>query len=297
MNTIASDRLYSDPRLKRLSRELGCPAKALGVLMWLWHGTQNLGLVVCSECDILDALPQGLRTPQKVVTALVDAGWLQDCGGSYRVIGNGEHVKAREIMSEGGKAGAVKRWGKKNGVPHEHPIPQNLATPSKDDGVPIASRPPDPIRSDPKEEERARDEVDREVEERPRIPAGHPDVQFFEADYRQRFGGGPLTKLERGDAANLIRQCVDSGVAWQALLETYARKFENRKGSLTWLKFNARDVIRETPGKSNGPKKTRAEQNAEYNAKRDARFAREEAEAIEAYNRERAKEAANGGAA
>lgn len=141
------------------------------------------------------------------------------------------------------------------------------------------------------------EQVHREFEDRPGLAPGHPDVQFFEADYRQRFGGGQFTKLERGDAANLIRQCVDSGVTWQALLETYATKFPTRKGSLSWLKFQARDVIRETPGKPNGPKKTRAEQNAEYNAKRDARFAREEAEALEAHNRERAKEVANGGAA
>lgn len=134
-----------------------------------------------------------------------------------------------------------------------------------------------------------------EFDDRPGLAPGHPDVQFFEADYRARFGGGPLSRTERADVANIIRACIDSQKSWQAMLATYETKFQNRKGSLSWLKFQVRDVLRDTPG-STGPKKSRKEIIAEQNAARDARFAREEAEAVEAYNRERAKEAADGGA-
>ncbi len=145
VNTIAADRLFSDPRLKRLSRELGCPFKALGALMFMWHGTQNLGVCSADSELLIDTFPLGVRDPQKIVRAFETSGWIEPNGSEYRIVGNGDHVQAREIMSNKGKEGAQKRWGQKNRVPHDHPNAQKMPTPSNQHGVQIA----DPIRSDP----------------------------------------------------------------------------------------------------------------------------------------------------
>jgi hypothetical protein len=239
MNTIATDRLYSDPRLKRLGRELGCPAKALGILMWMWHGTQNLGLAVCSECDILDTFPQGLRTPQKVVAALVRCGWLEDLGGSYRVVGNSEHVQAREKMSEGGRAGALKRWGKEHSPPHPDPIPQDIAGPSEGHGVKMLSLPPS-LPPDPKEE--------REEPPAPkfsRLGSRHPEVTGFEARYLELFPGTlALDDKGRARAAEVIRKLAENGKQWAPVLEAYADpRWAFANGSLDWLRDHLPEVV------------------------------------------------------
>lgn len=136
MNTIVADRLFSDPRLKRLTRELGCPAKALGVLVWVWHGSQNLGVSLLSECDILDVLPIGIRGVDRVVCALVDAAFLERVGSDYRVIGNEEHVQAREKLSKRGKDAASKRWGSSDAASIEVALPTKMPVASaKHDGL------------------------------------------------------------------------------------------------------------------------------------------------------------------
>lgn len=134
MNTLLTDRLFSDPRLKHLSRELGCPLKALGTLGWMWHGTQNVGVSVADECLILDTLPLGVRKPENLVRALEVSGWIEKCEDGFRIIGNDEHIKAREKIKEGGKKGAAAKWAKKDGHPITPPISENMADPENVDG-------------------------------------------------------------------------------------------------------------------------------------------------------------------
>lgn len=296
MDTSLSDRLFSDPRLKLLSIEVGCPFKALGILGWLWHGSQNLGVSVSDECGILATFPLGVRGPRKTIAALERTGWLEKCEDGYRIVGNDDHLKRREIVSNKGKAGAAARWGKKDATG----IDLALADGNADASIGQSPKMPSlPLPSSPllsvKEEERGREEASKEFDDRSRIPIGHPDVAFFEADLNSRFQGPPLTPRERGDVAEIIRQCITAGITWQALLETYERKFESRKGSLSWLKFNAREVIRETPSGTKARSKSYAEKTAEEERARKERFAREEAEGKAQWEAEqRAKGEADG---
>lgn len=137
MNTILSDRLFSDPRLRALADRLRCPLRALGLLGSLWHSTQNMGVVYADSTAILNGLPAGLRRDRRYIDALVAAGFLVPHGELFRVIGNAEHVEVREAKSKKGKRAAQKRWGSQD-------------APSIRDGMHEAESPkmPDPIRSD-----------------------------------------------------------------------------------------------------------------------------------------------------
>lgn len=132
MNTMLHDRLFSDPRLRHLARELGCPLKAIGALAWLWHGSQNVGLSVLDECSIRDTLPLGVRGPGKVLLSLEHTGWIQKCEGGYRVVGNDDHVQVRKKIIKGAKNGAAKRWGKNDALGIGGALPSDMPTPEKE---------------------------------------------------------------------------------------------------------------------------------------------------------------------
>jgi hypothetical protein len=138
MNLILTDRLFSDPRLRMLSERMKCPARAIGLLCWIWHGTQNMGGVVVDADQILATLPIGTRRDKRWIQILVDCNWLselpeddqsttselpvchqsptsrlpvayQSLAKRYRIVGNSDHVKARDNFVENGKRGAEKR--------------------------------------------------------------------------------------------------------------------------------------------------------------------------------------------
>lgn len=139
MNTILADRLFSDPRLRLLADRLRCPLRALGLLGAIWHGTQNMGVVYANSAAILASLPAGLRRDKRYIDALVASGWLVPRGEMFEVVGNKDHVQAREVFSESGKKGAEARWGKKDGLA----MPEaNGNSPEEKNGLPPL--PPDP---------------------------------------------------------------------------------------------------------------------------------------------------------
>lgn len=264
MNTIIADRLFSDPRFRHLTDELGCPLKAMGALVFLWHGTQNLGVSAADLRVIRATVPFGVRGVDRVLRALVVAGWLEDVGDEYRIVGNEHHVHKREKIKEAGREAALKRWSKTDGLPMPNPLPVEMGNPSNEDGSLCSPHLTSP-----------RSHLTSPADEQSALPVGHPEVQFFEAAYRAQFGGGPFTKQERADSAKLIRQCLESGARWQDMIAAYAGpKFKSRDGSFSWLKFNARDVIRAISGAAKGGKSF-----AEKMAEQDERNARELAEA------------------
>jgi len=174
MNTILNDRLFSDPRLNRLTKLLGCPLKALGALGWMWHGTQNMGICVADEATLDDSIPFGVRDRKKLHVALEESGWIQRCEEGWRIIGNEEHVKARENIKEKGKAAANKRWGNKDGSGMGDPS-EKMPNPSQTDGLPM----PTPLTSSsphltskegsPPQQKKA-EAAHREFEDRPKLP-------------------------------------------------------------------------------------------------------------------------------
>jgi hypothetical protein len=232
LNTIATDRLYSDPRLKRLGREVGCPAKALGLLMWMWHGTQNLGLVVASECDILDALPQGLRNPRKTIEALVRTGWLEDLGDSYRVVGNEIHVQNREVITENARNAARVRWEKENARRMQGALPGA----SSDDAGRMPPPAPAPPPTSPAEDPNKRAPPVEAPRKQP-IGTHHPEVAFFAAKYAEHFPDAlPLDDDGRENAGIVIRLCADAKRDWRVVLEAFAdKRWEFANGRLGWL--------------------------------------------------------------
>lgn len=118
--------------------------------------------------------------------------------------------------------------------------------------------------------------ADEEVESRSHLTPTHPEAHFFEAAYREAFGGGPFTAIERADVSKLMRQCIDAKAKWQDLIAAYkGDKFQQRDGSLTWLKFNARDVIRAIPGAAKGGKTAKPVETSEQLTARLNREARE----------------------
>lgn len=88
------------------------------------------------------------------------------------------------------------------------------------------------------------------------LAANHPEVHFFETDYRERFGGPPLSKLERARAAEVIRRCGEAQTPWRDVLDFYARGFDFSGHSLEWLRDHLREVLNKLgskPGTSDDP--------------------------------------------
>lgn len=209
MNLILADRLFSDPRLRMLSERMKCPARAIGLLCWIWHGTQNMGGVVLGADQILSSIPLGTRRDKRWIQLLVDCNWLSeqpglDQSGSklYRIVGNSEHVKARDKLVESGKLGAEKRWGSKNGL---------LARP------PDPTLPPDPIHNTgeapPVLVEKASVEFDSRGDEpmavKPRSTRGFPEAAF-EAEFKAAAGTTAVSAfdaLERSIGGSLVKRC------------------------------------------------------------------------------------------
>jgi hypothetical protein len=93
-------------------------------------------------------------------------------------------------------------------------------------------------------EEKRREEKRGEERSGPTpLAANHPEVLFFEADYRQRFGGPSLSPLERARAAEVIRRCSEAGTPWRDVLDFYARGFEFSGHTLDWLRDHLREVL------------------------------------------------------
>lgn len=174
MNTILNDRLFSDPRLNRLTKLLGCPLKAIGVLGWMWHGTQNLGVCVADEATLDDSIPFGVRDRKKLQVALEDSGWIQRCDGGWRIVGNEEHVKARENLKEKGKKAADKRWGKTDGSGMGDPS-EKMPNPSRSDGSAMpthlpSSSPHLTSKEGSQPQQQKAEAAHREFEDRPKLP-------------------------------------------------------------------------------------------------------------------------------
>lgn len=251
MNTIATDRLFSDVRLKRLTWELGCPAKALGVLMWLWHGTQNLSLIIASERDILDVFPQGLRGPRKVVEALVRSGWLEIVDDGYRVVGNDEHVQSRDAIVENARRAAQIRWEQERARRMQDACTPHMQSASGAHAPPMPSLPPalppEEEYKDPNERGLGGDHVARAREggELSKLNKNHPEVQLFEGRYRELFVDAPFSPKERSRAAEIVRRCAEAKVPWNAVLTAYADERWNRfaHGSLDWLRDHLLELL------------------------------------------------------
>ncbi len=125
MITILEDRLFHDTRLKLLAVELGCPFLAMGVLPFLWHGTQNSGLFEAKTEQILATFPNVTKAKsKKILDALVKVGWLEKTETGYLVIGNEKHVQGRERAIKKATDAARKRWDEENARSMPQALPQ-----------------------------------------------------------------------------------------------------------------------------------------------------------------------------
>jgi hypothetical protein len=230
MNLILADRLFSDPRLRMLSERMKCPARAIGLLCWIWHGTQNMGGVVLDADQILATLPIGTRRDKRWIQILVDCNWLselpvddqsdtsdlpvghqsptsrlpvddQSLAKRYRIVGNSDHVKARDNFVENGKRGAEKRWGYENSLPPSLPPSLPILNTNTGEAPPIALV------------EKASAEFDARGDEpkavKPRTTRGFPEAAF-EAEFKAAAGTTAVASfdaLERSIGGALVMRC------------------------------------------------------------------------------------------
>ncbi len=101
---------------------------------------------------------------------------------------------------------------------------------------------------------------------RPRPGANHPEVAFFEAAYRERFGGPALSAFERSDVFDVIRQTGEAKVRWQQVLESYGKGFAFSGHTITWLKKNLREVLNKMPAPQRDVVASIADQDARNKA-------------------------------
>lgn len=106
----------------------------------------------------------------------------------------------------------------------------------------------------------------------------HPEVQFFEAAYREKFGGPPLTAFERAAAWDVIRRCAEARAKWQDVLSFYGSSFAFSGHTVTWLAKNLREVLNKRVAVPAEPKRLTVD---EQRKAQQERMEREEHEALE----------------
>lgn len=119
---------------------------------------------------------------------------------------------------------------------------------------------PDLSRDSPVErrgEERNREESVPRAPNEPLTGINHPEVQFFETAYRERFGGPPLTPTERAKVFDIVRRCGEAKARWQDMLKFYADGFAFSGHTVDWLAKNLREVLNKLaapkPRSTDGP--------------------------------------------
>lgn len=271
-----------------LSDRMKCPFRAVGLLSFIWHGTQNMGGIVLPADQILASIPLGTRRDPRYIQLLTDCGWLIKEPEGYRIVGNEHHVGIKETLSKNGKKGAETRWAKKDG-------PAISGANGKDDGLlpHLISSPLISTVSGVQERERNPGTFEDAAEPPRRIDG--TTINLLVGTYNRRretmrkLTATPgITTGQRRAAETIIQACgKEAGAAVEAYLATENDYYEKRG----WpLELCATDIGRIYGSLTGGGKpKSFAEEAKEFNRRQKERAEREEREAQAEHDAELAR--------
>lgn len=108
------DRAFSDPRLKKLARLLGIQQpQAFGILAFIWHDSQEQLKESATAEEISTWLETTPKRGQKIITALVDAGYLEPISDqNFKIKGNKNRLNFVEFRRKKARIAATARWTK-----------------------------------------------------------------------------------------------------------------------------------------------------------------------------------------
>lgn len=234
------DDLWTSGRLSKLARTARLDEdRALGRLVSVYRLTQRAGIVADTSERICFAVAIAFESDDEAdvfLTAMIAAqlaAVLED--GTIHIKGNEKHVdrleRLRSTSSAGGKARQEKKRNDFQAVMAEKPA-DNQAVGS----APYSLLPTPFSKTESEKDARAPEDLQP-------VGANHPEVQFFEAKYRELFKGPRLSPVERGWVGEIIRACADAGRPWSDVLDFYARDFDFSGHTVKWLRGNLREVL------------------------------------------------------
>jgi len=113
-NVSADYNLFADRRLDRLARKVECKNRAVGILMNIWHQSQERELELATSDQLREWAWYEESDPFNIVDALTKCGFIDaEENGNFRIRGNGRHIDNNRTYKRKGKAGGAatkKRW-------------------------------------------------------------------------------------------------------------------------------------------------------------------------------------------
>lgn len=109
------DRAFSDPRLKRLANLLRKPKSyALGVLIILWHDSQEQLKATATSDEIKVWLDLTPKRGDALIAALASAGYIEQTFDQiWKIKGNERRLNLIKIRRESARNSATARWSKR----------------------------------------------------------------------------------------------------------------------------------------------------------------------------------------
>ena len=189
---------FSDVRMKQLCRKLQIvPREAIGILVTLWHDSQEQ-LMIEASAEHIDAwLGFSDSHAVRVREALIDCGYLYltDDSGLYRINGNYKKVTKAKLRTKSAKTAAKARWKsleKTDAVSMRSACDSHAIRIGSEQNQ-VLDISPKPTKSKPKP-----------VNSKKATPA-HEFIKAYCDEYKARYGSNPVIN---GKAAGIAKRVV-----------------------------------------------------------------------------------------